>query len=381
MNNSPFPVLVIGGYGVFGWNICHMLARDDGLHVIVAGRSLARAEEAVHAIRAECPGTGITAMAVDKTTGLDDALSQSGARLVIDAAGPFQEQDYAAAGTCIARGVHYVDLADARAFVAGFDRMDAAAKSAGILAISGASSVPGLSSAAVDHLTRDLRSVDDIAIAIAPGNRAPRGYAVIAAILGTVGQAIPRWRDGAYGQGRGWQDLRRLRLRLPHGTDLGWRWVAACDVPDLVLFPERYPGVGAVEFRAGLELGMLHFGLWALSWPVRWRWIRSLAPMAPLAYRIAVLLEDWGTDRGGMVVEISGTAEDGTRRRRRWTLIACAGHGPWVPGVPAVILAGKLARGWAQTGAMPCLGLFDLAEFEQAVAGLDIHCATEEVDD
>lgn len=380
MNDRPFTVLVIGGYGVFGFSICRMLAQDSELRVIVAGRSQAKAEDAVGAIRARNSDADIRAMAVDKTTGLADALRQASAGLVIDAAGPFQGQDYAVAKTCIAQGVHYVDLADAREFVAGFDRLDGSAKAAGILAVSGASSVPGLSSAVIDHLTRDLPSVDDIAIAIAPGNRAPRGYAVMAAILGTVGQAIPRWRDGAYGQGRGWQDLRRLRLRLPHGTDLGSRWVAACDVPDLVLFPERYRGVGAVEFRAGLELALLHFGLWALSWPVRWRWIRSLAPLVPLAYRIAVLLEDWGTDRGGMVVELSGTAEAGTRRRRRWTLIACAGHGPWVPGVPAVILAGKLARGWALTGAMPCLGLFDLAEFEQAVAGLDIHCATEEVD-
>jgi len=287
--------------------------------------------------------------------------------------------DYAIAEICIAQGVHYVDLADARAFVAGFDRLDAAAKAAGILAVSGASSVPGLSSTAADHLTRDLRTVDDIAIAIAPGNRAPRGYALVAAILGTVGQPIPLWRDGAYGHVHGWQGLGRLRLRLPDGPDLGSRWVAACDVPDMALFPARYPGVRAVTFRAGLELWLMHFGLWALSWPVRWRWLRSLEPLAPLVLRLATLLESWGTDRGGMVVEVAGSSKDGDRRRRRWTLIATGGHGPRVPAVPAVILAGKLARGWSMTGAMPCLGLFDLAEFERAVEGLEVHCAVEEV--
>ena len=380
MSGRPFTVLVIGGYGVFGSSICHMLAQDGDLRVIVAGRSLAKAEEAVGTIRAQSPDADIRALALDKTTGLADALRHSGARLVIDAAGPFQGQDYAVAKTCIAQGVHSIDLADAREFVAGFDRLDGAAKSAGILAVSGASSVPGLSSAAVDHLTRDLQTVEDIAIAIAPGNRAPRGHAVIAAILGCVGQAIPRWCDGACGQGHGWQGLRRLRLRLPDGTDLGYRWVAACDVPDVVLFPARYPGVGTVAFRAGLELGLMHFGLWALSWPVRWRWLQSLAPLAPLAYRIAVALEGWGSDRGGMVVDVTGTAKDGTRQRRRWTLIASGGHGPQVPAVPAVILAGKLARGWTLTGAMPCLGLFSLAEFEAAVADLDIRCATEEMD-
>lgn len=381
MSDARFIVMVIGGYGVFGSSICRMLARDSAVRVILTGRSAAKADEAVRIIRAKTPEADIGSLAVDKTTGLAEALAQSGARLVIDAAGPFQGRDYAVARQCIAEGVHYVDLADARAFVVGFDRLDKDAKSAGVLAVSGASSVPGLSSAAVDHLAGDLRSIDDIDIAIAPGNRAPRGFAVVAAILGYVGQAIPRWRDGASGEGYGWQDLRRLRVSLPDGADLGHRWVAACDVPDLELFPARYPGVGTVTFRAGLELGVMHFGLWALSWPVRWRWLRSLAPLAPLAMRIAEALEGWGSDRGGMVVEISGVTEDGSRRRRRWTLIAVGGHGPQVPAVPAVILAGKLARGWTLTGATPCLGLFDLAEFEDAVAGLDIACATEELHD
>ena len=124
----------------------------------------------------------------------------------------------------------------------------------------------------------------------------------------------------------------------------------------------------------------MHYGLWALSWPVRWGWIRSLGPLAPLAFRMAVALEGWGTDRGGMVVDICGSLADGARKRRRWTLIAGSGDGPQVPAVPAVILAGKLAGGWGRPGAVPCLGLFEVAEFEQAVAGLDIHCATEEVD-
>lgn len=381
MTDAPVTVLVVGGYGVFGRTICRLLAHDRNIHVVVAGRSAEKAAGLARDIRSEWSPASVEGVRIDKRYGVDDALRATGARLLIDAAGPFQGGDYAVAQSCIGNGVHYVDLADAREFVAGFDALDAAARSAGVLAVSGASSVPGLSGAAADHLTRDLVRTDEITVAIAPGNHAPRGPAVVAAILAYVGRPMPRWRDGRFGQVYGWQDVRRICLRLPDGTEIGRRWVAACDVPDNVLFPRRYNIAETMAFRAGLELGVLHFGLWILSWPVRWRLIGSLAPLAPIAYRVAGALKSFGSDRGGMVVEAAGEASDGRPARRRWTLLAGSGHGPQVPGIPAVIVARKLANGAiSRSGAMPCLDLFDLRDFEAAVADLDIRCAVEDID-
>jgi saccharopine dehydrogenase-like NADP-dependent oxidoreductase len=58
-----------------------------------------------------------------------------------------------------------MDLADGRDFVANFAaQVDASAKAAGVLAVSGASSVPGLSSAVVDHLSKSLLRVNSISI-------------------------------------------------------------------------------------------------------------------------------------------------------------------------------------------------------------------------
>ena len=45
---------------------------------------------------------------------------------------------------------------------------------------------------------------------------------------------------------------------------LGRRWLSACDVPDLELLPERWPGLREATFHAGLELAPLHLGLWVL---------------------------------------------------------------------------------------------------------------------
>ena len=53
--------------------------------------------------------------------------------------GPYQGQDYRLARPASPRGVHYVDLADARAFVTGIAALDEAARRAGVLVVSGAS--------------------------------------------------------------------------------------------------------------------------------------------------------------------------------------------------------------------------------------------------
>ena len=41
--SEPYRVLVIGGYGFFGRRLVERLSLQAGLHVIVAGRSAARA--------------------------------------------------------------------------------------------------------------------------------------------------------------------------------------------------------------------------------------------------------------------------------------------------------------------------------------------------
>ena len=370
---APFAVLVLGGTGVFGSRICRRLARELGLEVFVGGRSLAAAERLAREIRRDTPDSVVRPCAVTLPGDLPRALGETGARLVIHTCGPFQGQDTRVAETCIERRVHYLDLADDRAFVASFASLDKAARRKGVMAVSGVSAVPALSFAVAEALRRDMAALESIAIGITPGIRSPRGLAVVAGILSYTGKAIPRWQDGAWRHVHGWQDLRRRRLSTARLGSLGSRWFAACDVPDNVLFPAAYPGVRSVAFHAGLELAVLHWGLWLLSWPGRGGLVRSLQPAARLLRDIAACLAGLGTDRGGMYVELAGADTQGRSVTRTWTLVAEAGDGPWVPCLPAVILARKLAHNdVAERGAMACLGLVSLAEFESEAADLRI---------
>lgn len=371
-----FPILVLGGYGVFGSRIAWRLARERDIRVIVAGRSREAAEAQAAAIARDVPHAAVDALAVEAPQGLVEALARTGARLAINCAGPFQGQDYAVPETCIRHGVHYIDLADARDFVCDFRRLDEPARKAGVLAVSGASSVPGLSSTVVAMLARDFEGIERIAVGIAPGNRAPRGLAVTAAILGYVGRPVRVREDGRWTTRYGWQRLLRRTLAAPGLGSLSARWFALCDVPDLELFPAAYPSVRTVTFHAGLELDALSLGLWLLSWPVRWGLVGSLAPLARPFNKAAGWLARWGSDRGGMFVELEGRGQDGRRRRRRWLLLAGQGHGPWIPTLPAVILARTLARGHLTLrGAMPCLDLVTMDEFAAEFADFDIRTA------
>jgi len=353
-------VVVLGGFGNFGARICRALAHDAGIEVLAAGRTSRGAD-----------GVQLDLAAADFSASLKRLTPD----IVIHCAGPFQSQDYRVAEAAIAAGAHYLDLADGREFVARFAaRNDSAARAAGLVAISGASTAPALSSAVIDSLAGGFRRIDEIQISIAPGQRAPRGTATIASVFSYAGRSFRWLNDGAWRDAWGWQELRRLRF-----AGLGTRWAAACNIPDLELLPVRYSGVKTVEFRAALEIAVQHFGLWlvaalrraGLPLPIE-RWA------APLN-RLASLLDVFGSERGGMLVSLAGERTDGSRARMEWHLTADANHGPEIPCMAAILLTRKLARGeLSARGAFPCMGFLKLSDFEPEFVRWGMTTAIEE---
>jgi len=361
-------IVVLGGYGVFGSRIAERLARDPALRVIVAGRSLASAEAKRDALAAQATAK-IEAAALDVMAIDADTLRRLGGQIVINAVGPYQAQDYRVARAAIGAGAHYIDLADARAFVTGIAALDAEARSAGVLVTSGASSVPALAAAVIDDLAPRFESLGTLTYAISPGNSFDPGEATVASILGAVGKPFTTLRDGVMATAHGWQPLVTHR-----GADTGTRWLGACDVPDLDLFPIRYPTLRTQRFLAGVEVRLFHGGLWLLSWLVRAGLAPSVAPLARPLLALKRRLGFLGSDRGLMFIRIDGRDRNREPLSVTWTLVAHQGHGPYIPGIPAVIIARRLAAGLeTQRGAMPCLGLVTHADFNREVADLDIR--------
>lgn len=360
-------ILVVGGGGVFGSRVVAGLIADGFGDVVVAGRKPGPLAEV-------CRRHGGRAVALDRDDPrLAEHIAALSPFLVIDAAGPFQlyGSPLAVAEAAIACGAHYLDLSDDAAFTAGIAALDDRAKSAGLVVLSGVSSVPALSSAAVEALAADLIEIAEIESVILPGNRAPRGRSVVAAILSQVGCPLPERSGGRSDTVLGWGEAHREVLEIDGVQPLSRRWSSPIGAPDRLLFPQRY-AAASVRFRAGLELAVLHLPLVAFAALLKRRLLPPLAPAAGVFRWLAERVERFGTDRGGMRVRVVGRQADGAAVERSWTMIAEAGDGPHVPALPARILAGKIARGEVAPGARACLGEFTLAEAEAAAGNLSL---------
>lgn len=358
-------VLIVGGYGVFGGRLAQLLRKDVDIELLIAGRSLRKA-------RAFCRKHGGIPARFDRDGMLLAQLHALGPQVVVDAAGPFQHygtDPYRLARAALAAGAHYLDLADDADFVAGIGALDGKAREAGRTVLSGVSSVPAISSAAVEQLRRGLAQIEHIETVILPGNRAPRGLSVVRAIVAQAGRPLRVWHGDVWRQVPAWGDLTRARLQAAT-RQLDARWASPIGAPDLLLFPARY-GARSVAFRAGLELSILHLGLWLLAWLPRLRLVHSLTALAPLLRALADLLRPFGEDRGGMAVTVRG--ENAARRteQRCWTLIAESGDGPFIPAIPAAAWLRQRARGVApKPGARPCIGELSLSQLMLAFAPL-----------
>src|SRR5271155_1056829 len=129
-------VLVVGGAGAFGSRLVRGLIETTEFDVVIAARDQRRA-----AARISASAAGrASAVRLDTATVTAEELRATGAFFVVDAAGPFQGAGYRLARAAIEARLHYLDLADARYFVAGFAALDAAARAAGVVALTGASS-------------------------------------------------------------------------------------------------------------------------------------------------------------------------------------------------------------------------------------------------
>lgn len=363
-------VVIVGGYGTFGARAAERLARDATAAIVIAGRNGENAAAAAAALRAHTP-TVIEHAVLDAERPSHDALRALRPAVVLNASGPFQSQSYALAEAAIAAGAHYVDLADGRAFVTGITKLDAAARAADVLVASGASSVPALAAAVIDSRLSDFAHLAGIDYGIVPAGDFDPGIATTRSILGYVGKPFTTLQDGKRVDVHGWQGVGSHVFPA-----IGRRWLGYCDVPDLDLFPARYPSLETLTFRAGLAVAPMHFGMWGLSWLVRAGLLRRPERLAAPLLSMKRLFAGLGGSTGAMFVTLAGTGHDGKPRRLTWRLLAPDGRGPYVPPTPAVIITRKLLDGAiGARGAMPALGLMTLDEFAAETADLGISTA------
>ena len=345
-------VVLLGGTGHFGGRICRRLAHYPEIELIAPGRTELD-------IRSPEFCASLTKLRPD---------------VVVHTAGPFQGQEYAVAKACVDAGCHYVDLADGREFVAGFTALDAGAKAAGVTLITGASTLPGVSSSVVENMRPRFSDIVSVETSVAPAHQSPRGIATVSAVLSYCGKSFTSLRNGSWQAVHGWQNLRVQRY-----PGLRARLSAVCNVPDLELMPAMIPGLQTATFHAALGAWWEQIGLWMMAWLSRLKivadWTRFSKRFSSISDRTLGL----GSDRGGMHVHIAGADHDGKKLCVDWYLMAASNHGPEIPCTPSILITRKLLYGEiVKRGAFACWNQFTIDELLEELADFNISIHEEE---
>lgn len=300
------------------------------------------------------------------------ALKTLHAQVLVDASGPFQGMHHGLVEAAMDAGIHYVDIADDRRFVASIHELDDDARHRGVAVISGASSVPSLSSAVALELSRGLDRVDRVDISITASSQASFGTSVLESMLSGAGRTIEH--RGAP-PGTGMMEYRRVIFRSG-GHELH-RHVLSCDVPDHDEMPLLLPGEPDVRFRAGSELAMHNWTMWGLAFLVSRGFLvdaRRAMPLARLARRLS---RRSGDGRSAMKVEVRG-GQDGRPVFREWTLVATGGHGPKIPCLVVPEIVSMLQEGTLTPGARSAAGIADVGNMLSRMPDGSIETAVTE---
>jgi len=350
-------VLILGGQGVFGRRIAANLTRHPEIEIVIGGR------HGPLKVDVSLPGAIAAVQSVRPA-------------VVVDTVGPFQNRTPALAQRCALHGIHYVDIADARERVAGIVALDVLARSHDVAIISGASTVPALSTAIVDELAPRRDEIVEIEVGITPGHRAPRGVATVSAILSYCGRPVPPVCGSEVEYG--WGGL----VKHVYPPPVGARWLSNVDTPERALWRGRYPRLERAAIRAGFEIGLLHLCLSALSRGVRAHVLPSLAPCARVFLWVADRFDRFGTDSGAMHVRVATRDSQGRMASHLATIVAEGGDGPEIPAAPAALVVKKLLGlpGYApltQRGAMPCIGLVTRTEITDELRAFAIRYSSD----
>ena len=342
---SPIRILIIGGYGSFGGRLAQALQDCPNVQLLIAGRSLTKATQFCLSLKSQHAQN--QPIYFDREANVAQQLQQLNPHIVVDAAGPFQGTkalDYAVVRACIAQGRHYLDLADGSDFVEQIAQFDAAARAQQVVVLSGVSSFPVLSSAALAYLCEDGFVPKHIEAGIAPSPKAGVGLNVMHAVCAYAGQAIELTRNAKQQQAYAWCESRHFCIAPAGQIPLKPLRFSLVDVPDLREMVKYWPSIESVWMGAGVAPTVYHRLFNVLSFLVRWRVLPSLKPFAGVMAWVMNRL-NWGEHRGGMYLQAIGVHPQHGAQCRTLHLIAEGDDGLGIPAVPAEILIRQFLAG------------------------------------
>lgn len=320
-NKCRLKVLILGGYGNFGKLISTALSQKEQLknqNIQVVIAGRNSQKAQLLAQELQCDYLTID---VNKDP-LTQILKAHQIDLIISTIGPFQGQSYHIAESAIAAKTHYIDLADSREFVTGIS--------------------------------------------------------TLSAVLSYAGETFNTWKN------RHWQSTYGLHnIEHRHFYHLPKkRWVSSCNVPDLEIFPENYPSLKNISFKAGVGISLIQFSASFIAFLRRFKLLSNPVKYAPFFYKIAQQFERFGDGLSGMQIRMLGKSARGDSSTNNleinWEIIGYDNEGPNIPCYAAIILTRKLANNQLQErGAFPSTNLITLQEYLAELTTLNIKTFTD----
>ncbi|ATB49098.1 saccharopine dehydrogenase family protein [Corallococcus macrosporus] len=190
-------ILVVGGYGQVGQEVVRILAPAFPGRVVVAGRSLDRAEAL-----SRHTGAGTRARALDVTA--PDAVAHlAGVALVVMC---LDQQRPSFVEHCLRSGIDYVDVTASQASLAAFEQLSPLAAHTGSTAVLSVGVAPGLTQVLAARAVASLDSVEQLDLFVLLGGGDTHGAAAIAWTLENLAAPFDVYRQGQLHRVHGFQE-------------------------------------------------------------------------------------------------------------------------------------------------------------------------------
>ncbi len=373
-------ILILGGYGVFGGRLAKLLADEERLTIVIAGRSIGKAEDFCRNLPSKAQ---LLPELFDRNSDIELQLGKINPDIVVDASGPFQNygnDPYGVVKACIKLQINYMDLADSSDFVGHINQFDKDAKERNIFILSGVSSFPVLTVAVIRKLSQGLDHIKSVKAGIAPSPYAGVGLNVIKAIANYSGKPISLVRGGKKAIGYGMAESMRYTISPSGKKPLHNIRFSLVDVPDLQVIPKLWTELDEVWVGAGPVPEILHRMLNGLAWLVKMRVLPSLSPFAELFYFVINTVR-WGEHRGGMFVSVNGITKDGKKKEHSWHLLAEGDDGPFIPSMGIeIIVRNILENKVPESGARPATGDIELEDYDKLFKCRTIYTGFRDMD-
>ncbi|MDD3717945.1 MAG: saccharopine dehydrogenase NADP-binding domain-containing protein [Actinomycetota bacterium] len=237
-------LVVLGGCGAVGSTAMRYLAPTDYYdEYVVADKDIAAARK----LAAELGEDKVKALELnaDDPQSLKDVIA--GADVVLNCVGPFYKYGPVILGAAIEAGIDYVDICDDMDATEIMLEMDGKAAGAGISALVGMGSSPGMANVLVKFTAETLLDkVDAVDIYHAHGGEDVEGPAVIKHRFHSMEIDIPMFLDGEYKTVRLFEESGKALEEETEFRDVGTYPVYAYPHPETITLPKYIKGVKRV---------------------------------------------------------------------------------------------------------------------------------------